>query len=103
MSDTDATDVAQDGTRARVGMATFIREWEGSESVREVSEKTGLKETSCYVRFANYRKKGIPLKRMKGKKRGAYFNVEDAQALLEQIRAEQKNVITEATPLAHKS
>lgn len=40
----------------------FIRAWESSENIQEVSDKTGLKKTSCQTRASKYRADGIPLK-----------------------------------------
>lgn len=49
----------------RTPAPVFIEIWQTSSSMKEVCEKTGLKEPSAYTRARGYRAKGIPLKQFK--------------------------------------
>lgn len=52
--------------RVRVELEPFIRAWESCNSVKEVSEKLGIKETSVMARASKYRGEPfkLPLKSM---------------------------------------
>lgn len=47
-----------------VSAEEFVRIWQSASSVREVSEKTGMKMKAIYVRSSTYRGLGIMLKHM---------------------------------------
>jgi len=47
-----------------VDARTFIQAWQTSNTVGEVIRKTGLLEATARQRASNYRKRGIPLRRM---------------------------------------
>ena len=49
----------------RTPAPVFIEIWQTSSSMKEVCERTGLKEPSAYTRARGYRAKGIPLKQFK--------------------------------------
>jgi hypothetical protein len=49
--------------KERIEMADFIKAVQTSDTLKEVAQKTGLKEGSIQARASNYRKAGIPLKR----------------------------------------
>jgi transposase len=89
MSDENVNGNVAEGTvttkRVRVDGETFITAWEGSSSVKEVSEKTGIKLTSIMARASKYRSEGIALKNMP-RGGGAKLNVAAMQALLVKLR-----------------
>jgi len=43
----------------------FVKAWQESESVKEVSEKTGIPTATASGRARDYRERGIPLKMMR--------------------------------------
>ena len=49
----------------RTPAKNFIEIWQTSSSMKEVCDRTGLKEPSAYTRARGYRAKGIPLKQFK--------------------------------------
>lgn len=79
---------------ASVSRADFIRAWEGSESIAEVSEKTGLAKPSCQTKASKLRGDGIPLKQFAraGRKQES---VESALALLAELRGVDVETIRE--------
>jgi len=52
-----------DHLMGRIGARKFIEIWQTSGSLSEVAIRTSIKKTSCTVRAALYRRKGIPLKK----------------------------------------
>lgn len=83
----------------RVQLAEFLTAWEGSNSVAEVAEKTGLKETSVQARASKYRGQGIPLKEMP-RGGGAKLNIAEAQALLAKLRGVSTEDVAKAADAA---
>ena len=73
----------------RVSTETFIRAWESSTGVQEVSQKTGMKTPTAQARASKQRAAGIPLKHMP-KGGGAKLDVKAAQALVAQLRSSVK-------------
>ena len=71
--------------RVRVDGETFVTAWESSNSVKEVSEKTGIKLTSIMARASKYRSEGIALKNMP-RGGGAKLNVQAMKDLLVKLR-----------------
>ena len=78
-------------TKKHVSMEAFMTAWERSNSVAEVSEKTGIKTASVIARGSQYRAKGLDLKHFP-RGGGARLNIEDAKALLAKLRAENVTV-----------
>ena len=48
----------------RVSAEEFIFAWQTSDNISEVAAKTGMPSGSVRVRGHNYKKKGIPLKKI---------------------------------------
>ncbi len=55
--------------RSNVSEIDFARSYNSSETVAEVAAKTGLSSAAVNSRSANYRKKGVHLKRLLGRGR----------------------------------
>ncbi len=90
---------------AQVLMLDFVTAWEQSESIKEVSTKTGLKETSIMAKASKYRGApfNIPLKTM-ARKGSAKVDVTAARELIAQLRGVTVETVTaEATKYAEKS
>lgn len=49
----------------------FVHAWQGSKSMDEVAEKTGLRIESVRARGHRFRKKGVPLKKFASQGRPA--------------------------------
>jgi len=58
-------------TRKSVSPEEFVRAWQASNDMAEVSAKTGLKIESVRARGHRFRKKGVPLKRFAAQGRPA--------------------------------
>jgi len=105
--------MAEATKRVHVGMFDFIAAWESSQSVKEVCEKTGLKETSVQARASKYRsaeidedgevtRQAIPLKTMP-RGGGARLQVDKATAYLAELRGMTvEQIQAEAAVLAEK-
>jgi len=90
--------------RIRVEMEAFVKAWEASTSVKEVSDKLGIKVTSVMARASKYRSAplNIPLKGMQ-RGGGAKVNSEAAKNLLATLRGlTLENVQAESVKLADK-
>lgn len=48
---------------ARISAEEFVRTWQTSKSIKEVCEKLQTIESYAYTKAADFRKKGINLKR----------------------------------------
>lgn len=91
-------------TRVKIEMEAFVKAWEASNSIKEVSTKLGIKETSIAARASKYRSAplNIPLKRMP-RNGAAKFDVNAARTLLAQLRNTTVEAInTEAAALQTK-
>jgi len=49
---------------ARTTPEQFVEIWQTASSIEEVSKQAGIKPESARMRASQYRKKGVPLKRM---------------------------------------
>ena len=84
--------------KVRVDLDTFIKAWEGSATVAEVSAKTGIKPMSIMARASKLRGApyNIPLKNMQ-RGGGAKINVADAKALIATLRNTTVETVDEAS------
>ena len=84
--------------KVRVDLDTFIKAWEGSANVAEVSAKTGIKPMSIMARASKLRGApyNIPLKNMQ-RGGGAKINVADAKALIATLRNTTVETVDEAS------
>lgn len=57
--------------RKSVTPEEFVRAWQGSSSMAEVAEKTGLRVESVRARGHRFRKRGVPLKKLAAQGRPA--------------------------------
>lgn len=91
----------------KISMVEFITAWEGSNSVAEVADKTGLKITSVQARASKYRspeldedgevkRPAIPLKNMP-RGGGAKLNTDEALTLIAQLRGVELNEVQKAS------
>lgn len=90
--------------RVRIDMVPFVTAWEGSNSVKEVAEKLGLKVTSVMARASKYRSEpfNIPLKGMQ-RGGGAKLDVTAAKELMAKLRGVTvDNINAESQKLAAK-
>jgi len=53
----------------KVSPKQFIEVWQRAKSVKEVSEKTGMKVSAASARAWHYRLKGVNLKRFRGRQK----------------------------------
>lgn len=78
----------------RVSLEVFLQAWEGSTTVKEVANKTGLKETSIQARASKYRNDyGIPLKNFT-RGGGAKIDKQAALAFLANLRGVEVSELT---------
>lgn len=84
--------------RVRVEMESFVTAWEGSNNVKEVAEKLGIKVTSVMARASKYRSEpfNIPLKNMQ-RGGGAKLDVVAAKELLAKLRGKTVEEINTAS------
>ena len=82
-----------DEKKVRVLVSEFVKAWEGSENVAEVSKKLNLKPTSVMARATKYRTDGLPLKLMA--RGAAKLDMGAARALLAEIRGTTVEVINQ--------
>lgn len=90
--------------RVRIEMEPFIVAWEGSDSVKEVADKLGIKLTSVMARASKYRGEpfNIPLKCMQ-RGGGAKLDVSAAKELIAKLRGKTvAEVNTASAALATK-
>lgn len=105
-------EVSGESKRVFVDRTKFIQTWETSDSAKEVADKLGIKASSALARASKYRTdEGIPLKNMT-RGGGAKLVLEDALAVLAEIRGEsveslhaagQANVAASAARRAEKA
>ena len=76
-----------EGKRVKIAITPFIEAWEASNSVKEVSDKLGIKVTSVMARASKYRGEpfNLPLKSMP-RGGGAKLNLSAAKELLAKLR-----------------
>ena len=119
MSEVSEPKVSGKTSKPRVKMIDFIRTWEDSESVPEVAERLGMTPISVQARASKYRspeyltnedgtfkldsegnkqlvRKAIPLKSMP-RGGGAKLDVNDAFALLAELRGQDVSAIAAAS------
>src|SRR3990170_1221542 len=51
------------GKKSRVSAEEFVKVWQNSNSLNEVSERTGISAAYANSRACRYRKNGVPLKK----------------------------------------
>ncbi len=78
-------------TEYNVTPEEFIKIWQTSESVTEVSDKTGMPEPIVHARASNYRQAGIRLKKMPRKNRLG-LDVERLNKLIEVLEKKGKEM-----------
>ena len=87
--------MAKKATRGRTEYAVsperFIRTWQQSSSVAEVSETLGMPKPIVLARKSNYTKLGIQLKKMPRQSPDRGLDVEGLNALIEEINRSGKN------------
>jgi hypothetical protein len=67
----------------------FVRVWEVSDSVKEVSDKLGMPEGIVLARASGYRQMGVMLKKMK-RNRKKKLDIDALNNIIEEIRAAKK-------------
>ena len=69
---------------SRPTVKQFIENWENSQSVSDVAEKTKLRKSTVQAKATQLRKLGIPLKKFKGPRNR--IDVVEALEILSKIR-----------------
>lgn len=71
--------------KKRISADEFIRIWQIADSIPDVMKKTGLPKATVNARAYNYRKKGVPLKKMTGRRGAAGYNWKDLAELARRL------------------
>lgn len=57
---------------SKVTAEEFVKAWQQSKSLKEVSQKTGINSASLHSRSSHYRKNNVPLKYFERQRKNDY-------------------------------
>ena len=72
-TDVETLNISVKPKRPRIGIESFVKAWETSDTIEEIANKLGAKKTSILSRASQLRSKGLPLKKLKSQRKSNFL------------------------------